>query len=284
MRSSCSQRLGPEARIVAGGHSLLPMMKLRLAAPEYLVDINELESELCLHPRGGRRGPDRRADPPPRPARVRAARAQRLPIFRDAERGDRRPARCATAARSAARCARPTRPRTCPSVCAALDARRPSSAGRERRARGRHGRLPPRARTRPRSADGEMLVEVRVPLRARRRQRLREGRARARATGRSPPPARRCWIDGAHDRPTPGIAPDRGRRARVRAPRAPRTRCAASRRPRRLFAAAARLAAEDCDADRRPARLGGLQAPPGARAHPPRPAPRRRARARDEEA
>ena len=35
-------RLGPEARIVAGGHSLLPMMKLRLAAPEYLIDINDL--------------------------------------------------------------------------------------------------------------------------------------------------------------------------------------------------------------------------------------------------
>ncbi len=35
-------RLGPEARIVAGGHSLLPMMKLRIAAPEYLIDINDL--------------------------------------------------------------------------------------------------------------------------------------------------------------------------------------------------------------------------------------------------
>src|SRR4029079_392486 len=33
---------GPETRLVAGGHSLLPMMKLRLAAPELLVDINEL--------------------------------------------------------------------------------------------------------------------------------------------------------------------------------------------------------------------------------------------------
>ena len=34
--------LGPEARVIAGGHSLLPMMKLRLAAPEHLVDINDL--------------------------------------------------------------------------------------------------------------------------------------------------------------------------------------------------------------------------------------------------
>jgi carbon-monoxide dehydrogenase medium subunit len=36
------QRLGSEARIIAGGHSLLPMMKLRLANPEHLIDINEL--------------------------------------------------------------------------------------------------------------------------------------------------------------------------------------------------------------------------------------------------
>jgi carbon-monoxide dehydrogenase medium subunit len=35
-------RLGPEARIIAGGHSLLPMMKLRLAQPEHLIDINDL--------------------------------------------------------------------------------------------------------------------------------------------------------------------------------------------------------------------------------------------------
>jgi aerobic carbon-monoxide dehydrogenase medium subunit len=39
------ERLGPEARIIAGGHSLLPMMKLRLANPEHLIDINEI-SEL----------------------------------------------------------------------------------------------------------------------------------------------------------------------------------------------------------------------------------------------
>ncbi|MET0927127.1 MAG: FAD binding domain-containing protein, partial [Solirubrobacterales bacterium] len=37
------QRGGPEARIIAGGHSLLPMMKLRLANPELLIDINDLE-------------------------------------------------------------------------------------------------------------------------------------------------------------------------------------------------------------------------------------------------
>jgi carbon-monoxide dehydrogenase medium subunit len=36
------ERLGEEARIIAGGHSLLPMMKLRLAHPAHLIDINDL--------------------------------------------------------------------------------------------------------------------------------------------------------------------------------------------------------------------------------------------------
>jgi carbon-monoxide dehydrogenase medium subunit len=34
---------GPEARLVAGGHSLLPMMKLRFADPTALIDINAIE-------------------------------------------------------------------------------------------------------------------------------------------------------------------------------------------------------------------------------------------------
>jgi carbon-monoxide dehydrogenase medium subunit len=38
-------RYGPEARVLAGGHSLIPMMKLRLAQPDILIDINGL-SEL----------------------------------------------------------------------------------------------------------------------------------------------------------------------------------------------------------------------------------------------
>jgi carbon-monoxide dehydrogenase medium subunit len=36
------ERLGADARIIAGGHSLLPMMKLRLANPAHLIDINDL--------------------------------------------------------------------------------------------------------------------------------------------------------------------------------------------------------------------------------------------------
>jgi len=44
---------GEDARVVAGGHSLIPMMKLRLARPEHLVDLQDLE-EL----RGVRSEPD----------------------------------------------------------------------------------------------------------------------------------------------------------------------------------------------------------------------------------
>ena len=36
------ERHGDEARLIAGGHSLLPLMKLRLAAPDVLIDINGL--------------------------------------------------------------------------------------------------------------------------------------------------------------------------------------------------------------------------------------------------
>lgn len=38
-------RLGEEARVVAGGHSLIPMMKMRMAQPDHLVDLRDV-SEL----------------------------------------------------------------------------------------------------------------------------------------------------------------------------------------------------------------------------------------------
>ena len=46
-------RYGPEARILAGGHSLIPMMKLRLAQPETLIDINGLSELSYLDIDGG---------------------------------------------------------------------------------------------------------------------------------------------------------------------------------------------------------------------------------------
>jgi carbon-monoxide dehydrogenase medium subunit len=35
-------QLGPEAKILSGGMSLIPLMRLRLAAPRYLIDINRI--------------------------------------------------------------------------------------------------------------------------------------------------------------------------------------------------------------------------------------------------
>jgi aerobic carbon-monoxide dehydrogenase medium subunit len=40
------EELGPGARLLAGGHSLLPMMKLRLAVPDHVIDIDPLAGEL----------------------------------------------------------------------------------------------------------------------------------------------------------------------------------------------------------------------------------------------
>lgn len=39
---SMLQQYGEDAKILSGGHSLIPMMKLRFATPEYLIDINNI--------------------------------------------------------------------------------------------------------------------------------------------------------------------------------------------------------------------------------------------------
>jgi aerobic carbon-monoxide dehydrogenase medium subunit len=46
-------RYAPGARILAGGHSLIPMMKLRLAQPEVLVDINGIQGLRYIKRAGG---------------------------------------------------------------------------------------------------------------------------------------------------------------------------------------------------------------------------------------
>jgi carbon-monoxide dehydrogenase medium subunit len=77
------QRLGASARIIAGGHSLLPMMKLRLAKPEHLIDINDLAELSYIREEG---------DEVAIGALTRHVELQRsellarlLPVFRDAE-------------------------------------------------------------------------------------------------------------------------------------------------------------------------------------------------------
>ena len=46
-------RYAPAARILAGGHSLIPMMKLRLAQPEVLIDINGIRGLRYIERVGG---------------------------------------------------------------------------------------------------------------------------------------------------------------------------------------------------------------------------------------
>jgi carbon-monoxide dehydrogenase medium subunit len=78
-------RLGGAARLVAGGHSLLPMMKLRLANFEYLIDINDLHGELgyiAVEPDEIRIGAMTRHRELLESDELAAA----LPLFRDAER------------------------------------------------------------------------------------------------------------------------------------------------------------------------------------------------------
>ena len=55
---------GEDAKVLAGGHSLMPLMKLRLAAPTLLVDLRRCRAD--RHRARERHGPDRRDDPPPR--------------------------------------------------------------------------------------------------------------------------------------------------------------------------------------------------------------------------
>jgi aerobic carbon-monoxide dehydrogenase medium subunit len=77
------ERLGSEARVIAGGHSLLPMMKLRLANPEHLVDINDLADLSYIREEGGeiRIGALTRH----RELLESELLAERFPLFRDAE-------------------------------------------------------------------------------------------------------------------------------------------------------------------------------------------------------
>jgi carbon-monoxide dehydrogenase medium subunit len=77
------QEHGSEARIIAGGHSLLPMMKLRLANPEYLVDINELAELAYIREEAG----EIRVGALTRHVDLLKSEllARRYPLFRDAE-------------------------------------------------------------------------------------------------------------------------------------------------------------------------------------------------------
>ncbi len=77
------QRVGSGARIIAGGHSLIPMMKLRLATPEHLIDINDLDELSYIR----QQGDEIRIGALTRHAELLESEllARELPVFRDAE-------------------------------------------------------------------------------------------------------------------------------------------------------------------------------------------------------
>jgi aerobic carbon-monoxide dehydrogenase medium subunit len=72
-----------DARIIAGGHSLLPMMKLRLANPEHLIDINDLTDLSYIRQEGG----EIRIGALTRHVELLDSEllAEHMPVFRDAE-------------------------------------------------------------------------------------------------------------------------------------------------------------------------------------------------------
>ena len=45
--------LGSDAKVLAGGHSLLPMMKLRFAQPQHLIDLNRIDALRGVREQGG---------------------------------------------------------------------------------------------------------------------------------------------------------------------------------------------------------------------------------------
>ncbi len=186
------ERLGAEARLVAGGHSLLPMMKLRLANLEYLIDINDLHDELGYVRVGAGRGPDRCDDPAPRAARVRRAR-RALPDLRRRRAGDRRPGRAQP--RHDRRLAVPGRPVRGP-VRGLHDARRQlRDPRRRRRAGGRRWRSSTAAPTRPRS--GTTRCSPRSGSRSGPAAPAPTRRSSAGpATGRSSSAGAAVWMDG----------------------------------------------------------------------------------------
>jgi carbon-monoxide dehydrogenase medium subunit len=153
------ERLGPDARVIAGGHSLLPMMKLRLAAPEHLVDINDLSELDYISDEGGevRIGAMTRH----RALLQSALLGERFPIIHDAERVIADPLVRNRGTIGGALCqADPSEDIS--AVCAAL--------GASVVIRGRAGERVVdmtefhRGPYETAVADGELLVEVRVPV------------------------------------------------------------------------------------------------------------------------
>ena len=248
------ERLGPEARLVAGGHSLLPMMKLRLATPEHLIDINPLEAELnYIREEGG----EVRIGAMTRHRDILASDvlARHFPIVRDAEEKIADPPVRNRGTIGGALCqADPSEDLS--AVCAAL--------GALAVIRGREGERAidmdafHQGPYETAVGDAEMLVEVRIPVRphagsAYEKVKRRTGDWATAASGVA------LWLDGA-DISAAGIALSAVNPRGVHCTRA--EEALVGRPPsEEAFAEAARLAAEDCDP------IGDLRGPADYKRH-----------------
>jgi aerobic carbon-monoxide dehydrogenase medium subunit len=234
------ERLGPEARLVAGGHSLLPMMKLRLATPEHLIDINPLEHELgYIREEGGevRIGALTRH----RDVLESDLLAERFPMMRDAEELIADPPVRNRGTVGGALCqADPSEDLS--AVFAALGARAVIRGGGGERevAMDEFHRGPYETAV----GDAEMLIEVRVPVRdhhgsAYEKVKRRTGDWATAASGTA------LWLDGSNV-VAAGIALSAVNPHSVRSARA--EQAVVGRPPsEEAFAEAGRLAAEDSD-------------------------------------
>jgi aerobic carbon-monoxide dehydrogenase medium subunit len=248
------ERFGPEARLIAGGHSLLPMMKLRLATPEHLIDINPLEDELGYIRDDGsevRIGALTRH----RDILESDLLAERFPMIRDAELMIADPPVRNRGTIGGALCqADPSEDLS--AVCAALRGRAVI--------RGRDGEREVdmadfnEGPYETAVGDAEMLIEVRIPVRehhgsAYEKVKRRTGDWATAATGAA------LWLEGS-DIAAAGIALSAVSPTSVRSTRAEE---ALTGKPpsEEAFAAAADLAAEDCDP------IGDLRGPADYKRH-----------------
>ena len=253
----------PEHRVLAGGHSLIPMMKLRLAQPGVLVDINGLAELAYIKLDGGqlRIGAlARHADL--LDSKVSGPALPDLPRRRTGRRGPDRPP-----VGHHRRVAVPGRPVRGPVRGVRRGARDRGHPRPGRRPGGPGARVPPRPvrdRHRPGRAAGRDPGAACTPARGARTRRWRAGSA----TGRWPPPGR-CsgWKSSTIKEAGIGLTAVAAEHfVAAEAEDCLRGKPAteenfASRREDRRRALPPRP---------RPARARGLQAPPGRRAHHPR--------------
>ena len=130
-------------------------------------------------------------------------------------------------------------------VCTALGATLRDPRPR-RRARRDHGASSTAARTRPRSAHGEMLAEIRVPIRGRRAAPTRRSSGGP-ATGRSPPAGAAVWLDGGAVADAPASGWPRSAPNTTGCPRSPRRPARQGAVRGRRTPQAGAIAAEACN-------------------------------------